>query len=317
MIDNEVVTSLLGTVSTKNLVGVGMELKPYELALLMVKALDISEEFGYIVMGVSKLLNSYRIDGVNLTVDHAKVPIATALKLLSHEPELEYDSISIQGEKVFVIKLKNNDEKLQMNFNKDTKSEDGFIKNLVVACTYLQTRPKYYGGIQDGHFSNCKEDERNDYIADLLGAAGYDVKDQSRRGYSSTGKGAGEVDIFISKDRLPFTIIEAMNLTSVNASYINTHLDKIFSYDTTGTKFNVCLSYVTTTDFESFWKKYSSHVVNHAYPSPFVRSETCIDDDFGYSELRLMKTIHNRSGQNIILYHICVKIPSPKNDEQL
>lgn len=312
MIDRDVVASLLGTIAVKNLVGVGMELKPYELASLMVKVLDNSEEFGYVVMGVSKLISDYRIDGVTLTVDHAKLPIATALKLLSHKPELEYNSISIHGKNIFVIKLKNNDENPQLNFNKDINSEDGFIKNLVVACTYLQTRPKYYGEIKDGLFSNCDEDERNDYIADLLLASGYDVKDQTRRGYSSAGKGAGEVDIFISKDRLPFTVIEAMNLTSVSTGYINTHLDKIFFYDMTGTKFNVCLSYVTIADFESFWEKYSSHVIAHEYPIPFVSSDKSIDDNFGYSELRLMKTIHNRSGKNIILYHICVKIPSPK-----
>jgi hypothetical protein len=314
MIDKDVIASLLGAISAKNVVGVGMELKPYELASLMVKSLDNSEEYGYIVMGVSKLINNYRIEGVNLTVNHAKVPIATAMKLLSHDLELEYDSISINGKDIFVIKLKNNGENPQLKFNKDINSENGFIKNLVVACTYLQTRPKYYGEIKDGRFFNCDEDERNDYIADLLGAAGYDVKDQTRRGYSSTGKAAGEVDIFISKDRLPFTVIEAMNLTSVNTSYINTHLDKIFFYDMTGTKFNVCLSYVTAINFESFWEKYSSHVIDHEYPSPFIRSDKGIDDDFGYSELRLMKTIHNRSGKNTTLYHICVKIPTPKKD---
>jgi len=315
MIDKDILRSLLETVSAKNLVGTGMELKPYELALLMVKALDNTAEFGYVVMGVTKLINNYRIDGVSLTVDHAKEPITAAIKLLSFEPEIEYDNVSIHGKNIFAIKLKNNDENPQLNFIKDINSEDGFIKNLVVACTYLQTRPKYYGEIKDGSFFNCAEDERNDYIADLLGATGYDVKDQTRRGYSSTGKGAGEVDIFISKDRLPFAIIEAMNLTSVSTNYINTHLDKIFSYDMTGTRFNVCLSYVTIADFESFWGKYSSHVVNHEYPSPFVRSDQSIDNDFGYSELRLMKTIHNRSGKNVTLYHICVKIPSPKNDK--
>ena len=185
----------------------------------------------------------------------------------------------------------------------------------MVACTYLQSRPKYYGETKGDRVLNCDEDDRNDYIADLLEAAGYDVKDQTRRGYSSSGKGAGEVDIFISKDRLPFTVIEAMNLQSVNTSYINKHLDKIFSYDMNGTKFNVCLSYVTSVDFESFWGKYTSHVIAHEYPTPFVGSDNSIDDDFGYSELRLMKTIHNRSGKNITLYHICVKIPNPRADK--
>ena len=118
MIDKDVVVSLLRTTTTKNLVGIGMELKPYELASLMVKALDNSEEFGYVVMGVSKLISSYRIEGVNLTVDYAKAPIVTALKLLSQEPEIEYDSISINSKNVFVIKLKNNDDNPKLNFNK-------------------------------------------------------------------------------------------------------------------------------------------------------------------------------------------------------
>lgn len=300
MIDRDTIITLLSTTSPKNLVGVGMELKPYELALLMLRSLDNSEEYGYIVMGVSKLINNYMVDGLSPTTkDRAKEPIATALSLISFELEVEYENIDINGRNVFVIKLKNSDKALSMNFTKDLGSQEAFVKNLVLACFNLQARK---------HYSNANEDDRNDYIGDILGAIGYTVKDQTRRGSSSTGKDSGELDIFVSKDGLPFTVIEAMNLDSLSTSYINKHLDKIFLYDTSGNKFNVCLSYVKITDFDSFWEKYSAYVANYSYTAPLLSSDTSIDDEYGYSELRIMKTYHSRSGRTVSLYHICVRI---------
>ncbi|WP_336078080.1 RNA-binding domain-containing protein [Paenibacillus sp. 203] len=300
MIDRHTISTLLGSTSFKNLVGVGMELKPYELALLMLRALDNSEEYGYIVMGVSKLINNYAVDGLSFaTKDLAKEPIATALSLISFELEVEYENIEIYGKNVFVIKIKNSHEDLSMNFIRNLDSQEAFVKNLVVACLTLQARK---------HYSNTNEDQRNDYIGDILGAIGYTIKDQTRRGSSSSGKDSGELDIFVSKDGLPFTVIEAMNLSSLSTNYINEHLDKIFSYDTSGNKFNVCLSYVKIADFNSFWERYSAHVANYDYTAPLLSSDTSIDDEYGYSELRLMKTNHSRSGRTVSLYHICVRI---------
>lgn len=300
MIDRDTISTLLSTTSSKNLVGVGIELKPYELALLMLRSLDKSEEYGYIVMGVSKLINNYAVDGLSLTTkDRAKEPIATALSLISFDLEVEYENIDINGRNVFVIKLKNSHKALSMNFTKDLGSQEAFVKNLVLACFNLQARK---------HYSDANEDERNDYIGDILGAIGYTIKDQTRRGCSSSGKDSGELDIFVSKDGLPFTVIEAMNLDSLSTSYINKHLDKIFSYDTSGNKFNVCLSYVKIADFNSFWEKYSAHVANYSYTAPLLSSDTSIDDEYGYSELRIMKTNHSRSGRTVSLYHICVRI---------
>lgn len=299
-IDRNTISTLLSTASSKNLIGVGMELKPYELALHMLQALNNSEEYAYIVMGVTKLIDCYTVEGVSPTIIHnIKEPIETALKLLSFEIELECGNISIDGKNIFVIMLRNSDKSPSLDFIKEFNSPDSFIKNLVRASLNLQARK---------HYSNSSEDERNDYIGDILDAIGYTVRDQTRRGSSSSGKGAGEIDIFIFKDGLPFTVVEAMNLPSVDTTYINKHLDKIFSYDGAGNKFNVCLSYVKVADFASFWEKYSVHVSSYSYPAPILSSVTSIDDEYGYSELKIMKTVHNRSGRKVDLYHICVRI---------
>ena len=300
MVAKDTIVALLSTTNSQNFIGIGMELKPYELALLMLKALESADEYGYIVMGVSKLIKNYSIDGLSPMIKNvAKEPIATALKLLSLELKIEYDNIDIDGKNVLAIKIKNTDKAPSMNFTKDLSSQDAFLKNLTVACLNLQARKLY---------SVASEDDRNDYIGDILEAIGYTIKDQTRRGRSATGKRAGELDIFVFKDSLPYTVIEAMNLKSVDTTYINTHLDKIFSYDTSGNKFNVCLSYVKTADFNVFWENYSVHVTSYNYHIPLLSSDATIDDEYGYSELRILKTIHSRSGRETNLYHICVRI---------
>lgn len=300
LIESDAIGKLLSTTSAKNLIGIGMELKPYELAIYMLQALNHSEEYGYVVMGVTKTIDSYAIEGISSTIQVcANEPISTALSLISHEIEADYGNVNVNGKNIFVIMLKNSEEALSLGFTKDLDSQGAFIKNVVRACLNLQARKLY---------SISSEDERNDYIGDILGAIGYDIKDQTRRGYSLTGKGSGELDIFVSKDGLPFTVIEAMNLESVNTTYINEHLNKLFSYDTAGNKFNICLSYVKVEDFSSFWRKYSVYISNYSYPAPILSYDTSIDDEFGYSELRIMKTRHNRSGRTVCLYHICVRI---------
>lgn len=266
----------------------------------MLQVLNNANDYGYVVMGVLKAIGSYSIEGVSPSIiDRAKEPISTALNLISHEVDAECENIIIDGKNVFVIKLKRNKNMRSLNFTKDFSSQDAFLKNLVRACLNLQARK---------HYVNASEDERNDYVGDILSAIGYTVKDQTRRGSSATGKSSGEIDIFISKDGFPFTIVEAMNLTSVDTNIINTHLDKLFSYDTAGTKFNVCLSYVKVADFASFWTKYATHVSNYNYNLPLLSTDDSMDSEFGFSEVRIMRTTHNRSGRDVALYHLCVRI---------
>ncbi|AHN24417.1 hypothetical protein [Lysinibacillus varians] len=123
------------------------------------------------------------------------------------------------------------------------------------------------------------------------------MKDQTRRGSSAAGKSSGEVDIFVEKNGFPFTIIESLNLDSLNTSYLNAHLDKIYSYDTTGNNFNVCLSYVKVRDFGAFWEKYCTHVKKHKYPVMFISSDEDIDKNYPYTDKRFMITTHSRSGK--------------------
>lgn len=168
------------------------------------------------------------------------------------------------------------------------------------------------------HVSNCSQIlhilqyqkiKENDFVRDLLKMAKYDVIDQTRRGISSTEKCAGEVDILIEEDGSPVTIIEALNLDSLNTHYLDRHIDKIYRYDTVGNMFNIILSYVSVSNFSKFCEKYFKHIKEHQYLYPLLSADDSFRvENFPYSDIRVMKTVHNRNGCDTVLYHVCVLI---------
>ncbi|MED1800120.1 hypothetical protein [Brevibacillus porteri] len=299
MIDINEVQQLLQSPASKNLICTNLEFRPQNLAMFIAALSNMTEEYGYIVIGVMKNINNYSIDGISngFKLD---VPIKRALSLLSEQPIIDFGSLMIEGKNIYAIKVRNITSEIFFKPTQNTESPtDLFIRDLYLACIKLQARKLYV---------STTEDERNDFITDLLETNGYRIKDQTRRGSSASGKSSGEIDIFVEKNGMPFTIIEALNLDSLNTNYLDTHLDKIYSYDTTGNVFNVCLSYVKVKDFSSFWDKYCDYVKKHEYPVMLVSSDINADRDYPYSDIRFMTTTHNRSGKNTRLYHMCVKI---------
>lgn len=174
------------------------------------------------------------------------------------------------------------------------------LHDLLSACVKLQSNSVYYAK---------SENERNDFVRDLLKMAKYDVKDQTRRGTSADGKGVGEVDILIEEDGLSVTVIEALNLDSLRVRDLDSHIDKIYGYDTVGNMFNILLSYVSVSNFSRFCEKYFKHIKEYQYIYPLISADDRLEvEDFPYSDLRVMQTIHNRNGYDTILYHVCVLI---------
>lgn len=299
MIDINEVLQLLQAPVSKNLICRKLEFRPQNLAMFIAALSNMTDEYGYIVIGASKNTDKYSIDGISagFKIDE---PIKRALGLLSEQPKIDFGRLTIDGKNIYAIKVKKITSDIFFKPTQNTESQaDLFIRDLYLACIKLQARKLYV---------NATEDERNDFIADLLETNGYRLKDQTRRGNSAAGKSSGEVDIFVEKNGMPFNIIEALNLDSLNTNYLDTHLDKIYSYDTAGNAFNVCLSYVKVKDFGSFWDKYCAHVKKHEYPVMLISSDINADKDYSYSDIRFMTTTHNRSGKTTCLYHICVKI---------
>lgn len=171
-----------------------------------------------------------------------------------------------------------------------------FIDSLLSACMRMQANRIYW--------LDCIEDDRNTYIADQLDALGYYVKDQTKRSKSAAGKSAGEIDLMIfDQKRLPFTIIEALNLTYLNKSYLALHLNKVFTYDSNGNKTNFILVYYDGVNFTGLCKKYFDYISGeHEFTYPLLKAEEF--EIIEHSNIKIYHSKHLRNDKIISLYHI-------------
>lgn len=301
MIDITDVQKVLNDVPNENTICYEYELRPTIIVSDIKKLANITDDYGYIFNGVLKTNDRYIIKGLSngYTI---KNTVEKALGFLTVKPDIEYGSVVINGKTIYVMKVFRLSEGTSL-LSDELESEQikKFIDVLYKICIKLQGNSTYI---------NVKEDVRNDYIRDMLDREEYVIKDQTRRGLSASGVSSGEIDILVEKDNYPFTVIEALILKYLDKDYLGKHLDKIFTYDTTGDHFNVCLVYAECRDFASFWEKYCNFVKQYKYPYPLITSDENIDQKYAGSEIRIMTTTHNRSGKQTKLYHICVKILS-------
>lgn len=276
-----------------------LEIRPSEIRNILLSLSGKVEDKGYLLIGVSRQNNAYKIVGI-LDQFNMKEIIDQAINV----PDLdgvEYIIDTIDGKKICAICV-------QAFTKKETRTEEDHFSekifdDLLAACLKLQ---------RNVTFSHTSEDQRNDFIRDILEtsgySSGYEVRDQTRQGKSATGKNSGEVDLLVYRKGRPISVIEALNLTSLDSAYLSKHIDKIFTYDTAGNRINYILSYVTITDFSGFWDKYINFVTNYKYPFPLKNIDTQVQDNYNYSDLRYLITSHNRNGYHTMLYHICVKM---------
>ena len=302
MIDITDVEKVLNSEPDENTICYEYELRPTMIVSDIKKLANITDDYGYIFNGVLKASDRYIIKGLSNGYI-IKNTVQKALEMLTVKPKVEYDSVVINGKTIYVIKVYHIFEGTSLLTDElESKTIKRFIDVLYKICVKLQGNSKYI---------DASEDERNDYIRDMLDREEeYVIKDQTRRGLSASGASAGEIDILVEKDNYPFTVIEALILKSLNKDYLGKHLDKIYSYDTTGDLFNVCLVYAECKEFASFCERYCDFVKQHEYPYPLISFDENINQKYVGSEIRIMTTTHNRSGKLTRLYHICVKILS-------
>lgn len=181
-----------------------------------------------------------------------------------------------------------------------------FLDDLIQACKMMQANRTYIG--KDSKGNDIEENIRNDYLRDMLEFKGYVAKDQTRQGFSKSGKDAGELDILIRCNTKVQSqiVIEGMNLTSIEKDIVKDHFEKIFEYDTNGNNYNVLLSYVSASDFSSFCLKYKRFFDD--YGGKHVCGSVAVERIKGTSEMYLLKTTHNIGTKNNELYHLLVHL---------
>lgn len=298
MIDLTEIKKIIDNNLYKNVICRNFDMKPRNLAYYIAQLSNLDYEYGYYINGVERLSGKYIINGIDKDLD-ISFPLKYALSQLDRIPHTEYCNFEIDQKNVLILKVYKMDQPAKIAISSNiTDTIDKYLEDVLYSCIQLQSLAIY---------SEAKEDDRNDFMTKMLESKGYHVKDQTRRGKSDSGKSAGEIDLFIANEKgFPFSIIEAMNLNSLNKTYLATHIDKIYKYDTVGNQVNICLSYVKVSDFGVFWKNYCDYVKNREYNNVLLFFDDTVDKDFPYSEIRFAKAIHNRSSKLTYLYHIAV-----------
>lgn len=296
MIDFNEVKVLLESNKFEKVICRNFDMKPRNLAYYIAQLSNLDYNYGYYINGVERLGGKYIVNGIDNNLDISK-SLDVALTYLDNVPKIEVGTFTLHGCNILLLKVYKTEKFTAIKIKSCISEEiNKYLEDVLYSCIQLQSLALY---------SEAKENDRNDFIAKILESKGYIIKDQTRRGKSNTGKGAGEVDIYIqNKNGFPFSIIEALNLKNFNSDYIDTHIDKIYKYDTTGNLVNLCLTYVNIVDFEAFWQKYCNHLKNRDYKNKLVSVD--VIEILPYSEVRVAKATHRRSGKLTYLYHIAV-----------
>ncbi|GAB3750042.1 COR domain-containing protein [Spirosoma pomorum] len=178
---------------------------------------------------------------------------------------------------------------------------DRTFEHLMIACSQLQGNYKIV---------DKKEDSRNSFISNVLSNRGLKVKDQTRWGSSPSGLSQGEIDIKVEDDNgIALSIIEGLNLYSLDTNKITSHVNKIFDYDPNGLENNYIISYVESKNFVDIWGKYIDVILNINYKYPLNRGFVDLSDTYSYgSHLKIGLTSYNINENTNNIYHIFIKM---------
>lgn len=179
--------------------------------------------------------------------------------------------------------------------------KNNLYNDVLFACGKMQ---------ENNIFWNSEENLRTKQILDLLELS-YGTKDQSQIGVSSTKKRPGSIDgIIIDRNKIEY-IIEALNLSYLNRTYIQSHISKLESnYDSRGliTKFLISYCNIKENSFEEFYNNYAAFIDNEvSFNYLKINSEKL---NSNYSNQRIIKTTHERESKKISIYHILLKMPT-------
>lgn len=174
------------------------------------------------------------------------------------------------------------------------------------SCLHIQGERSYY---------SSDEDTRNRRIRDDLELLGYDVKDQTQRGLSGSGRGIGELDLLLCNDRKePWTIIEALRVSNGTKANWNDHLDKLVeNYNYFGAPCVYLLTYVDAdeVEFQRIWNGYQRHIPK-IDPGKFTYcadSLVVLDAADAPRYVKTAKCRYDCGGQTTNAYHIFARVP--------
>ena len=111
----------------------------------------------------------------------------------------------------------------------------------------------------------------------------------------------------IAKDGKEIAIYEGLKLSSVSATYIDTHISKaVVNYNALGTA-TFIVAYVDVSDFDSFWKRYISYLQSYSFPL-LVKSPLVVSP-YPDAATRVASTILSSADYDFPVYFVAFKVP--------
>jgi len=153
------------------------------------------------------------------------------------------------------------------------------------------------------------EDLYNDDIVDLLRTKGHQIADQTRSGSSSSGIGAGELDIMLRRNNgIPITIIECFRLDSCGPknTVVSEHIMKLLSkYDTHDLKRKFVIVFAESNRLDNLWGNYTKYVKEMDYGDNYPLSGFTLRSDLhSIGAMRIGISRHEKNGESLEIVHI-------------
>jgi internalin A len=190
---------------------------------------------------------------------------------------------------------------------KPNPHENSLLKSIVQTLSQVQTRIDL--------IKNFDENQLNTYFQDLLRphVSDYDffLNEQSLKGKSFSGKKQGELDIVLeTKHGTMITFIESFILKNLNQEVIIKHLNKtITNYDSNGLKEKYIIVYCKSINYLDLTKKYYDFICKYELEKISIIDNSDITNYHSSgSEIKVFKTIYNRSEIKLTMYHILVNL---------
>ena len=195
---------------------------------------------------------------------------------------------------------------LSWRYFDNSPNSGSLLKSVVYALQVMQRDKTYY---------DSDENARNRFVSANLNAQLKETDllcfDQLPGGSSPKGKAPGERDIVIKNENEQEVLIyEGLNLTGINKTRIDEHIDKMLrNYNPQGQPYNILVVYLECgpDKFKDITDKYKEHIADHS-PESFScigkPHDVSIEGEF----IRCMKMQYKTGELYFTIYHIIVRM---------
>lgn len=242
----------------------------------------------------------------NCTYDYNNLGLAYYAGLKGDNWDKDALDFTVEGSHRNIALLKSKDNSLKEAIGKSLKSSESGL--LLKTIYYFESESAESFPLSNTARLNADIESSQTVLRDLFFIKGYtEVKDQTRHGLSTNKKDSAEVDILLTKDGKEIAIYEGLKLSSVSATYIDTHISKaVVNYNALGTA-TFIVAYVDVSDFDSFWKRYISYLQSYSFPL-LVKSPLVVSP-YPDAATRVASTILSSADYDFPVYFVAFKVP--------